>query len=334
MLAAIRACFPEAHIAMLLRRYTGEIVEGNPHVDELIWYDNPAGQLLSFRAMRRIIKDKKFDAVIVVYPRLRLSWLMFRSGIPTRIGTGYRYYSFLFNHKVFEHRRDARRHEVEYNLNLLGELGCPTSPDNVRFEIEIPPEATVAIEKMLKNLHLDPAKELVVVHPGSGGSAREWPLQNFSKLVVKLITERNAHVLVTGGKGEERKVAEILLASHGLAIPLVNKLNLKELAALYKTSNLFISNSTGPLHLAVAVGTPVVGLFPQITALSAKRWGPYSGVRKVLVPDRPVDCSDCIRSNGEHCACMQSITVDDVYEASCSVLDSAHGRQGEEMGHA
>jgi len=331
MLPAIRACFPDAHIAMLLRRYTGEIVEGNPYVNELIWYDHD-DQLIPFGRMRRIIREKAFDTAIVVYPRLRLAWLMFRSGIPVRIGTGYRYYSFLFNRKVFEHRSDARRHEVEYDLNLLREIGCPVPQDNVRFEINIPTTAIDRVHRLLQQLRLDPGKDVVVVHPGSGGSAREWSAERFGELAAKLITERGVHVLVTGGKGEEKKVAEILVATRGLAIPLVNKLNLKELAALLQSVSLFISNSTGPLHLAVAVETPVVGLFPQITALSAKRWGPYSGTRRVLVPDKPIDCSECIRANGRHCACMQSITVEDVYAASCSILDETKQKQGE-MGH-
>ncbi len=333
MLPAIRACFPDAYIAMLLRRYTGEIVEGNPYVNELLWYDDDGDTLVPFRRMRRFLKGKAFDVAIVVYPRLRLAWLMFRSGIPIRIGTGYRYYSFLFNRKVFEHRRDAKRHEVEYNLNLLREIGCPIPQNKVRFEIDIPSDAIGHVDKMLQQLHLDPDKELVVIHPGSGGSAREWSAEQFGQLAVKLITERGVHVLVTGGKGEERTVAEILIATRGLAIPLVNKLNLKELAALLQSVSLFISHSTGPLHLAVAVETPVVGLFPQITALSAKRWGPYSGIRRVLIPDKPIDCSECTQSNGRQCACMQSIAVEEVYAASCSILDGTKGRQSE-MGHA
>ena len=320
MLPALRRCFPDAHIAMLLRQYTGEIVEGSPYLDELIWYDDE-GKLLPFNSMRRLLKEKDFDAVIVVYPRFRLAWLMFSAGIPIRIGTGYRYYSPLFNKRVYEHRRDAKRHEVEYNLGLLGQLGCSVPTDALKFEITIPAAAQESVEKLMPALGLDPTRELIVVHPGSGGSAREWPPEYFGQLALKLITERRVQVLVTGGRGEERKVAEVLIATRGLAMPLINKLSLKELGALLRSADLFISNSTGPLHLAVAVGTPVVGLFPQITALSAQRWGPYTRNKRVLVPDKPVDCSDCVRLEAERCACMQSITVEQTYAAACAILD-------------
>jgi ADP-heptose:LPS heptosyltransferase len=293
----------------------------------LIWYDHNH-ELVPFSSMRRIIKEKSFDSAIVVYPRLRLAWLMFRSGIPLRIGTGYRYYSFLFNRRVYEHRRDAKRHEVEYNLNLLAELGCSVPQEEMKFEIDIPPELQARVERLLYLLRVDRTKELIVIHPGSGGSAREWPVEFFGLLAVKLITERGAQIIVTGGKGEERKVAAVLLATRGLAIPLVNKLGLKELASLVRSAHLFISNSTGPLHLAVAMGTPVVGLFPQIIPLSARRWGPYTDKKKVLIPDKPVDCTDCIHTKGEQCACMQSISVDEAYDAACSMLADRSPHEG------
>ena len=100
LLPVLRRRYPTAHIAMLLRRYTGEIVKGNPYANELLWYDDDNG-LVPFRKMSHVLRKENFDAVIVVYPTLRLAFLMFWSRIPVRIGTGYRYYSFLFNRRVF-----------------------------------------------------------------------------------------------------------------------------------------------------------------------------------------------------------------------------------------
>ena len=95
MLPYLRRRYPDAHIAMLLNRYAGEVVDGNPCLDELIWYDNEAHRPLSFGAMRSVIRGRTFDAAVVVHPTPRLAWLMRRSGIPVRIGSGYRYYSLL-----------------------------------------------------------------------------------------------------------------------------------------------------------------------------------------------------------------------------------------------
>ena len=321
MLPPLRSCFPDAFIAMLLNRYTGEIVEGNPYADELLWYDD-GRELIPFREMLQTVRAKSFDAVIIVHPTPRLAWLMFRSGISLRIGTGYRYYSFLFNRKVYEHRKDAKRHELEYNLNLLHQLDCPLPQSQWRpeFYIDIPMETQHYIEGLLQSFGVDLKNKIVIIHPGSGGSAREWPLENFGMLAGKLTKERNVQIIVTGSEGEKAQVEEVVKCTQGNAIALAGKLRLKELAALIRSASLFVSNSTGPLHIAVAVGTPVVGLYPQITAMGPQRWGPYTDVKRVLVPEMAVDCTECSGNKGELCACMASITVEQVYEAGCSLL--------------
>ncbi len=318
MLPALRKCFPDAHIAMLLRRYTGEILEGNPYVNELIWYDRDHTNI-PLAEMRATLRERKFDAAIVVYPRLRLAWLMWRSGIPLRIGTGYRYYSFLFNTRVFEHRKDAKRHEVEYNMHLLEELSCKVEKNfKPQFDISIPDEAQKNVEKALAALGV--RGDFVIVHPGSGGSAREWPAENFGKLALRFLNDAHVRVIVTGTKEEEQKVLHVVQASQGTGIPLAGRLNLKELGALMRLSRLFVSNSTGPLHLAVAMGTPVVGLFPQHTAMSARRWGPYTENKAVFVPEKPEDCTICVENN-QSCKCMASIQVEDVFFSALSLLE-------------
>ncbi|MCZ6774984.1 MAG: glycosyltransferase family 9 protein [Ignavibacteria bacterium] len=317
LLPHLRKCFPDAYVALLLRRYTGAIAEGNPYVDELLWYDDEQ-HLLPFRAMLQTIRKKRFDAVIVVYPTTRLAWLIFRAGIPFRIGTGYRYYSILFNRKVWEHRKDAKRHEVEYNLMLLKELNCKVE-GKPEFFIDIPSHVESRVKSLLESSSKKVIDPMVIIHPGTGGSAREWPAADFGRLAGRFLAN-GVQVYITGARGEEQKVQEVLSATGGKAIPFVGRVDLKELAALIRSASLFVSNSTGPLHLAVAVGTPVVGLYPQHTAMSAKRWGPYSGRNRVLVPKKPVDCTDCLRKKDELCSCMASISVEEVYDAACSLL--------------
>ena len=329
MLPALRTCYPQAHIAMLLRRYTGEVVEGNQYVDELLWYDRDH-TLVPFGEMRRTLRAGKFDAAIVVYPRFRLAWLMFRAGIPIRIGTGYRFYSFLFNRKTFEHRKDAKRHEVEYNLNLLDELNCGLAKDFApRFDIAIPPTAEAAAHKVLAGKGVL-GSDFAVLHPGSGGSAREWSTRNFGSLSARLMNETGMKVIVTGANGEEEKIANVVRASDGKAIPVIGELSIKELGAVIRMARLFVSNSTGPLHLAVAMGTPVVGLYPQHVAMSANRWGPYTGRKAVLVPDRPLDCNVCVETKSP-CECMATISVDQVFQSAVSLMNDINQ---ERAGHA
>ncbi|MBM2841553.1 MAG: ADP-heptose:LPS heptosyltransferase, partial [Bacteroidetes bacterium] len=184
MLPLLRKRFPDARIDMLLTTYTSELVSGNPYVNEILHYDNADG-LIPFRSMLQTIRSRDFDIAIVVHPTPRLAWLVFRAGIPLRIGTGYRYYSVLFNRRVFEHRKDAKRHELEYNLNLLKELDCPIDGEP-EFAITIPAEVEAKVEGLLSQLQIDRERELVIIHPGSGGSAREWPAGYFGMLAEKL----------------------------------------------------------------------------------------------------------------------------------------------------
>ena len=145
----------------------------------------------------------------------------------------------------------------------------------------------------------------------------------------RIATAYGFRILVTGGKNEARAVDAVVQRAGPRALSLCGKLTLPELAALYARGTLVVANSTGPLHLAAALGTPVVGIYPQLTPMSPARWGPYSGTSRVLVPDAPADCAKC--RNGERCACIESITLDEVYEAARSFL-AGTGHDGARRG--
>ncbi len=317
----LKACFPDARIAALLSRYTGQIVEGNAFVDEFLWYDD-GGNPRPFAEMLRLIKAGRFDAVVLVHPTLRLAWLLFRAGIPLRIGTGYRYYSFLFNSRIFEHRKDARRHEVEYNLNLLSGLDCrpPARPRLEDFAIAVPQEAATTVERLLAFRGVQASQRRVVLHPGSGGSAREWPAENLERLASLILQDAGVTILVTGSADEKPSVEEFVRHVGGCALGIAGELTLKELAALISSASLFVGHSSGPLHIAVAVGTPVLGFYPQLVPMSAQRWCPYVGRNIVLVPDKPADCRECAGQKGGSCACMESIPVARAYESALALL--------------
>jgi len=318
LLPVVRKRYPDAYIGILLKMYTGEIVTGNPYVNEIIWYDD-GRERVPFAAMVREIRRKKFDAVVVVSPTLRLALLMFLAGIPVRIATGYRYYSFLFNRRVYEHRKDARRHELEYNLRLLRELDC--SPDGPpEFTIYMSEEDEESVRRMLLSRAIQPEDELVILHPGSGGSAREWPVRSFAELAGMFEERRRSKIIVTGIPGDEPKADAIVSGTRGAAVSMVGTLRVKQLAVLLRSADLLVANSTGPLHIAAAVGTPVVGLYPQITPMNATWWGPYGNRKRVLTPAKPEDCAECAPEKGEECACMASISAGQVFEAASELL--------------
>src|SRR6185369_4106549 len=122
MARVLRARFPGAHVAMLIRRYTRELVEDCREVDHIHYYDD-GGKLVPLVKLASMLRSCRFDIVFHTYPRFRLSLITWFAGIPVRVGTGYRWYSFLFNKKVYDHRKTAEHHELEYNLRLLDATG-------------------------------------------------------------------------------------------------------------------------------------------------------------------------------------------------------------------
>jgi ADP-heptose:LPS heptosyltransferase len=238
--------------------------------------------------------------------------LLFRAGIRLRIGSGFRYYSVLFNRRVYEHRRDARKHELEYNLNLLRPLGIdpPDLQGEAEFGIVIPPASVQRVDGLLAERGV--RTPFAVLHPGTGKSAREWSRAKIGELGGRIVQERGMAVVVTGLEREGDLVRDIAARVGPAAVPLAGVLTVKELAALIRKATVWVGHSTGPLHLAVAVGTPVVALYPQLTAMSPRRWGPYGRRCRVHVPDRSADCRECEHDPEGLCPCMESISVDSV----------------------
>ena len=317
MLPLLREWFPGAFLAMLLNRYTGEIVRGNPSLDTIIW-DDVAGRPAPGGALLRTIRRLHFDTVFLVHPTPRLAWLAVRAGIQERIGTGYRAYSFLFNRRVYEHRKDAAYHELEYNLHMLRAVRPGFTGEGIvpRFDIRIDPVVRGEVRRRLGQE--EKGKPLIALHPGSGGSAHDWPAEHFMQLASRIGRGGRFRLAVTGNAAEAelvRLVGEAGNTPHRFA----GTLTLPELAALYAESRVVVGNSTGPLHLAAALGTRVIGLYSQITAMSPARWGPYTELKRVFVPSQSPECTKCLR--GGPCACMAGIPVDEVWQALKEMAD-------------
>ena len=312
----IKKQFPNSKVTFLVRDYTKNLVSNHPFVDEVIVLSESDGNTNYFENLN-LIKSKKFDTCIVVYPTFKLALIMFLSGIKTRIGTGYRWYSFLFNQKVYEHRKNAERHELEYNVNLLERLGIKNSitESNVRYDLTIDESSLQNVVKTLLDEKIDLQKEIIIVHPGSGGSSIDLPINKFAELVKKL-DDDNYQIILTGNKNEVA-LCEKIKSSDNVK-NLAGKFNLDELIAVISKSVMFISNSTGPIHIAAALGKYTVGFYPKIVSCSKERWGPYTS--KKLVYEPQIDCENCIREQCEKLDCMNSLDMTKVYNDIKNVL--------------
>jgi lipopolysaccharide heptosyltransferase II len=319
MLPLLKKQYPNAAITVMVRSYTRELVEHHSCVDDVILWDErkDAAEYVA------LLKERKFDIAVLPYPRFNLALIVFRAGIPVRVGTGFRWYSFLFNKRIYEHRKDARRHEVEYNLNLLTTLGITSdAPPQFEFTADSNAERTVATV-----LAADGVKRYAVLHAGSGGSARDWSIANFAQLGDVLQNELDLRVVLTGGPNETALVAA--LASQMKSVPLnyTGKFSLQELAALFRSAAVFVANSTGPLHIAAMVGTPVVAFYPPIIQCSPMRWGPYTEKKRVFTADNRA-CTLCKGGACTSNVCMDQISVAQVVEAVRKLVSTHQNTAG------
>jgi heptosyltransferase-3 len=311
---ALKSNFPNARIAMLLNSYTASLAEG---IADILIYNQETAPKPFFDILAEL-RRARFDAVVVAFPRFRIALLLWLAGIPVRIGTGYRWYSFLFNKRIFEHRKTVEKHEAEYNLSLLKGLGCSVS-SKPEVKILISGLERKTASDIRQSLGISDAGRLVILHPGSGGSARDWNPLHFAQLAAEL-KKKEFHVVITGGIAETDLVLNVARNAGEGVKPFISNLSLREFAAFIQTAKLFVANSTGPLHIAAAVGTPVIGLYPPVRVMSPQRWGPLTDRKIIFVPD-PTQCSRC---NGKECQgneCMEQITVRRVLEASIKLTE-------------
>ena len=322
VLSVLREQHADCRIAMLVSPYAADAVEGHPALDEVI-IDEQSGRHRGPTGFFRLIGDlrgRRFDAVLVLHPTARLALACRLAGIPVRIGTGYRAYGFLFNRKVYEHRKDARKHEVEYNLAMARALF--DGAGEAAPQIHVSEAARRAVEERKRRWRVVPGDPLVLLHPGSGGSARNWPAECFAELAARL-SRGGVRVVVTGSADERDLVERVAGSLPESVIRVAGELDIRELAALLQTSTLCVTNSTGPLHVAAAVGTPAVALFCPIKPCSPTRWGPYGGDHDVLMPEVP-PCPRCIETACPYFDCMERISVDAVFAAVRGRLMARH----------
>ncbi|MEI7812502.1 MAG: glycosyltransferase family 9 protein [Ignavibacteria bacterium] len=310
--------FPDVRVTFLVREYTRELVCNNKDIDEVIILKERNGKIL-FRENIMQIRQRRFDWCIVVFPLFIIALIIFLSGIKNRAGTGYRLYSFLFNHKTYEHRKYAERHELEYNVNLLKILGVDENinPSNVHFGLSPEKQNERVIDRVMSENGMDISAPFIIIHPGSGGSAIDLPLESFKTLTGMLTKNLALKVIVTGSVSEKRLCDELI--SDENVLNLAGKLSLGELIALTDRSAMLIANSTGPIHIAAALGRYVVGFYPKITACLPERWGPYTTKRLIYMPE--LLCNNCKKKQCRERNCMTTIDVTGVFENIKCVLE-------------
>ena len=313
----IKKNLPGSLVSFLVQNYTSPIVNNHTGIDNVLILKEKQGKI-SFWENVREIKKYNFDSCIVVYPTFKIALMMLAAGIKLRVGTGYRWYSFLFNKKIYQHRKNAEFHELEYNVNLLTRIGIneKVSTGAVGFGLAANKESEQKIKQLLYENGIRGDNPIVVVHPGSGGSAVDLPLTKLKQLIGLMACELKIDIIITGSKSE-KELCEQLMVNPNIK-NFAGLFDLGELIALISRSEIIIGNSTGPIHIGAALGKFVIGFYPKITACSPERWGPYTNKKAVFQPK--LECNNCTREQCEELDCMSSIEMKEVFDKIKNIL--------------
>lgn len=273
---ALKEINPNSQLSFIANSMNYPLLHNNKYIDEVFFVDKYKN------GIKDIFKANSFDAVFFPRPQFNEILPAFFKLIKLRIGSGYRWYSFLFNHRIYEHRRSAEKNEAEYNISLLeNTIGKPVKTELIPPVIL--PETRIQVDNILKDHCFNEATPYFIIHPGSRGSARDWKADNFGVLARQILHKYNFQCVITGVKDELGKC----LAAHNQclnAINLCGKLNLTQMIALISQASFFVSNSTGVIHLAAASNVWTVGFYPNTPEISAQRWGPFTDKRLIFNP--------------------------------------------------
>ncbi|GAA3949055.1 glycosyltransferase family 9 protein [Hymenobacter algoricola] len=298
--------FAGCRVILLGRTYTRAVADACPWVDGFLNFDELL--LLPAPARLEVLRAQQADAVIHVFPNKLVARLAQQAGIPLRIGTRNRWIHWLTcNRLVALSRRESPLHEAQLNLQLLAPLGLRVEVPlaALRPLVRLQPTVALPTEWQLLLRARQPGQLNVILHPRSRGSAREWGLDHFGTLAQGL--HRAGHRVFITGTAAEGEELRPWLAEHAevLAADLTGKLSLPQLLAFIAAADGLVANSTGPLHLAAALGRYALGLYPPMRPTHPGRWAPLGLHADYLVFDRP-DCSDCRRTPAD-CTCIRAI---------------------------
>lgn len=318
---ALKGSRPGRHVALLASPAGAAVARLVPEVDEVIVYQAPwmkasppRGPGAEVEAVERI-RAGRFDAAVVftVYSQnpLPAALLCHLAGVPLRLAHCRENPYRLLTDWVPEPEPERLvRHEARRQLDLVAAVGARAADE--RMSLRVPPGARRAVDAALRELGLGGGRPWAVIHPGATAPSRRYPPEGFAAAAQALVRDHGWDVVFTGGASERGEVDSIRRAAGVPAHSLAGALDLGELAALIDRAPVVIANNTGPVHVAAALGTPVVDLY-ALTNLQHTPWGVAS---RVLYHDVP--CKPCYRSVcplGHH-DCLRLVPPADVVGAA------------------
>ncbi len=313
---AIRRAHPNAFIAALSPKRGLDLLKGNPHLNEILPMPEGRGitHLAGWWPLIRRLRAERFDTAFLFHRSFTRTAVAWAAGIPERIGYRTAKRGWLLTTTVEMPPKDSA-HKVDWFLRIVEAAGV--SADGRHYDAGLLPEDERAADALARELGIGPSDRVVALHAGANWLLKRWPSRHFARLADALSDRYGARVLFIGGEGDLPLIGSISGRMRSRPLIAAGRTTFRQMGALLKHTRLLISNDSGPLHMGMAVGVPVVALFgPTDPALS----GPVNGIQAATLFGS-IGCPvPCYRLDCPANLCMEQITVEDVLTAAGKFL--------------
>jgi heptosyltransferase-2 len=319
-LEALRARFPRAEIVLLSKPWVSELYWHHPAVNRQIIY-KPRSEHRGPLGLAKLIRElraERFDAAVLFQNAFQAAWIAWRARIPLRIGYGRDRRSFLLPDAIEPPLPAAYGHQVYYYLQLLFRAGVIDKPQPVEeIRLRLTEAEKGWASRKLEALGLSGPRFLVGLAPGAAfGPAKRWLPEHFGGLADRLIGALNADVLIFGSAVEKPLAEEIDSSMQHTPTIVAGETSMRQLLALMARCSLIVANDSGPMHLAAALGIPLVAIFGST---DERATGPVG--TRIRIVKRGVACSPC----GQRLCpidfrCMQGLSVEEVFRATLELV--------------
>ncbi len=316
-ITAVREAYPEARLSLLVKPWVADLLRISPDVDEVLVYERPGvheGLGGLFRLVREL-KTQKFDMALLLQNAIEAAIIAWLARIPVRAGYSTDARGLFLTHAVKRSDEILQVHQTHYYLDMLRALGLEAPGKAARLIIG--EEEKNLADRILKTRAIAGASLLIGMAPGATyGPAKRWYPERFASVADRLIENFSAKVLLFGSAGDHGVARSVREKARNALVDLTGETTLREAISLIARCRLFVSNDSGLMHVAGALGIPTVAVFGSTNPRTTSPVG-----RKSIVMTKNVPCSPCLK---ETCPtdfiCMDSITADEVYDTAASLL--------------
>ena len=312
-LAALKETYPDSRIGVLTNPAGYELLKGNPCIDDLFIFRRGAQGVLSAPVLTRKLSREGFDTAFIFHASDRIVWLItFLSGVPEIIGMEgqNKGLDFILTRLIPPQKTV---HGIEARLNLVSRAGAVTR--NKTTSVYLSEEDRESASRFCERYGLTGHSPLIGLHPGAQKTYKCWPPERFIELGRLLTGQFGCRIVVTGN-AEEKSLADRIASAIDGAMSVAGSLRLRESAALIERLDIFVTNDTGPMHVAFALGTPTVALF---SPTDPRLCGPYQAQRAIII-EKPGTCKPCAGKKCYNPVCMEQTTPQEVVTAVESLL--------------